>query len=143
MRLGVDASVFDLDGPLPDIPQSNASQSGRDALVALARREKLTVRQLAQICGGHGGLQFVGTPGEIADMMQSWLEGEAADGFNIMFHTVPEGLDDFVDRVVPELQRRGIFRREYEGTTLRDHLGLARPENRFFPGEGSARAAAD
>jgi alkanesulfonate monooxygenase SsuD/methylene tetrahydromethanopterin reductase-like flavin-dependent oxidoreductase (luciferase family) len=97
------------------------------------------VRQLAQICGGYGGLQFVGTPGEIADKMQAWLEGEACDGFNVMFHTVPEGLDDFVDLVVPELQRRGIFRREYEGTTLRDHLGLARPENRFF--QEQARAA--
>jgi hypothetical protein len=73
--------------------------------------------------------------------MQAWLEGEACDGFNVMFHTVPEGLDDFVDLVVPELQRRGIFRREYEGTTLRDHLGLARPENRFFtePASNAAR----
>ena len=141
MRLGVDASAFDLDAPLPEIPPSNASQSGRDTLVALARRDNLTVRQLAQICGGYGGLQFVGTPGEIADMMQAWLDGEACDGFNVMFHTVPEGLDDFVDLVVPELQRRGIFRREYEGTTLRDHLGLARPENRFF--QKQARDAAE
>ena len=141
MRLGVDASAFDLDGPLPEIPPSNASQSGRDTLVALARRENLTVRQLAQMSGGYGGLQMVGTAEDIADSMQAWLEGEACDGFNVMFHTVPEGLDDFVDLVVPELQRRGIFRREYEGTTLRDHLGLARPENRFF--EGRARDAAE
>jgi alkanesulfonate monooxygenase len=139
MRLGVDASTFDLDAPLPDIPETNASQSGRQALVDLARRENLTVRQLAQLVGGYGGLQMVGTAEEIADQMQAWLEGEASDGFNVMFHTVPEGLDDFVDLVVPELQRRGIFRREYEGTTLRDHLGLMRPENRFFAGQ--ARAA--
>jgi alkanesulfonate monooxygenase len=132
MRLGVDASRFDLDAPLPEIPQTNASQSSRDALVALARRDNLTVRQLAEMVGGHGGLQMVGTAAEIADTMQEWLETEASDGFNIMFHTVPEGLDDFVDMVVPELQRRGLFRREYEGTTLRDHLGLPRPENRFF-----------
>jgi alkanesulfonate monooxygenase len=133
MRLGVDASGFDLDAPLPEIPQSNASQSGRDALVALARRENLTVRQLAQICGGHGGLQMVGTPGEIADSMQAWLEGAACDGFNVMFHTVPAGLDDFVGLVIPELQRRRLFRHEYAGTTLREHLGLPRPENQFFP----------
>jgi alkanesulfonate monooxygenase len=133
MRLGVDASSFDLDAPLPEIPQTNASQSGRETLVALAKRDNLTVRQLAQMVGGYGGLQMVGTPGEIADTMQEWLETDASDGFNIMFPTVPAGLDDFVNMVVPELQRRGLFRREYEGTTLREHLGLPRPENRFFP----------
>jgi alkanesulfonate monooxygenase len=143
MRLGTDASRFDLDGPLPEIPQTNASQSGRDALVALAKRDNLTVRQLAQMVGGHGGLQMVGTPGEIADTMQEWLETEASDGFNIMFHTVPAGLDDFVDMVVPELQRRGLFRREYEGTTLRDHLGLPRPENQFFPSKRQDAEAAE
>jgi FMN-dependent oxidoreductase (nitrilotriacetate monooxygenase family) len=133
IRLGIDASTFDLDAPLPEIPPSNQSQSQRDTLVALARRDNLTVRQLAQLMGGFGGLEIVGTAGEIADTMQSWLETGAADGFNIMFPTVPAGLDDFVDLVVPELQRRGIFRKEYGGTTLRDHLGLPRPENQFFP----------
>ena len=142
MRLGTDASGFDLDGPLPEIPETNQSQSGRATLVALARKENLTVRQLAQLVGGYGGNQMVGTPGEIADTMQEWLETEASDGFNIMFHTVPEGLNDFVDLVVPELQRRGIYRREYEGTTLRDHLGLVRPANQFFLGD-EARAAAE
>jgi alkanesulfonate monooxygenase len=132
IRLGIDASTFDLDAPLPDIPQSNQSRSGRDTIVALARRENLTVRQLAQLAGGFGGLEMVGTAGEIADMMQSWLETDAADGFNIMFPTVPAGLDDFVGLVVPELQRRGIFRTAYAGTTLREHLGLPRPENQFF-----------
>ena len=132
IRLGVDASGFELDAPLPDIPETNQSQSGRATLLALARRDNLTVRQLATLVGGYGGLQMVGTPGEIADTMQAWLETEASDGFNIMFPTVPAGLDDFVELVVPELQRRGIYRREYEGTTLRDHLGLERPENQFF-----------
>src|SRR5271156_5822130 len=133
MRLGVDASGFALDEPLPDIPQSNASHSSRDGLVALARRENLTVRQLAQIAGSYGGFQIAGTPAEIADTMQEWLETEACDGFNVMFHTVPSGLHEFVDLVVPELQRRELFRREYEGTTLREHLGLPRPDNQFFP----------
>ena len=133
MRLGVDASRFDLDAPLPEIPQSNASQSSRDALVALAKRDGLTVRQLAQIVGGSGGLEIVGTPGEIADTMQEWLETGASDGFNVMFHTVPSGLDEVVDLVVPELTRRGIYRAAYAGATLREHLGLARPDNRFFP----------
>jgi len=77
---------------------------------------------------------MAGTPAGIADEMQEWLETQACDGFTVMFPYVPAGLDDFVDRVVPELQRRGIFRREYEGTTLRENLGLPRPSNRFFPG---------
>ena len=139
IRLGTDASKFDLDGPLPDIPQSNASQSGRDATVALAKRENLTVRQLAQIAGSHSGLQFVGSVSEVADTMQEWLETEASDGFTVQFPTVPAGLDDFVNLLVPELQRRGIFRREYQGTTLRDHLGLQRPANRFFPNRGASK----
>jgi alkanesulfonate monooxygenase len=132
IRLGVDASGFELDAPLPDLPETNQSKSGQATLVALARRDNLTVRQLATLVGGYGGLQMVGTPVEIADTMQAWLETEASDGFNIMFPTVPAGLDDFVELVVPELQRRGIYRREYAGTTLRDHLGLERPENQFF-----------
>ena len=132
MRLGVDAAKFDLDGPLPELPPSNASQSAQATLVKMAREQNLTVRQLAQFVGAYGGLQFVGTPGEIADGMQEWLESKGSDGFNIMFHTVPEGLNDFVDFVVPELTRRGIYREAYEGTTLREHLGLKRPANQFF-----------
>ena len=132
LRLGVDASQFELDAPLPELPRTNASQSGQDALVAQARRESLTVRQLAQRVSGYGGLKMVGTASEIADTMQHWLETEACDGFNVMFPTVPAGLNDFVDLVVPELQRRGIFRTAYQGSTLRDHLGLTRPQNRFF-----------
>ena len=130
--LGHDVTQFDLDGPLPDVPQTNASRSGRDRVLLMARREGLTVRQLAQRLGGWGGLAFVGTPTSIADEMQEWLETEGSDGFNILFSFLPEGLDDFVDKVIPELQRRGIFRREYEGTTLRENLGLPRPPNRYF-----------
>ncbi|GGD91747.1 Nrd protein [Aureimonas endophytica] len=133
IALGHDARGFDPDGPLPEIPESNASKSGRQKTIDLARRENLTVRQLAQRLGGYGGLSFVGTPATIADAMQEWLETGGSDGFNVMFPYLPGGLDDFVDKVVPELQRRGIFRRDYEGRTLRDHLGLPRPANRFFP----------
>src|SRR5271167_3437073 len=136
IALGHDASKFDLDGPLPDIPESNASKSGRERVIARARRDHLTVRDLARIAGSYGGLALVGTPAMIADQMEEWLYGNACDGFNIMFPWVPGGLDDFVDLVVPELQRRGLFRREYEGKTLRENLGLPRPENRFFEKRG-------
>src|SRR6195952_926170 len=100
IRLGIDASGFDLDAPLPEIPPSNQSQSGRDTLVAVARQKNLTVRQLAQMVGGFGGLEMVGTAHEIADIMHSWLETDACDGFNIMFPTIPAGLDDFVTLVI-------------------------------------------
>jgi alkanesulfonate monooxygenase len=75
---------------------------------------------------------MIGTPSTIADQMEEWLTSRACDGFNVMFPYLPAGLDDVVDRVVPELQRRGLFRTEYEGRTLRENLGLPRPENRFF-----------
>ncbi|MBI3514912.1 MAG: LLM class flavin-dependent oxidoreductase [Proteobacteria bacterium] len=133
IALGTDASKFDPDKPLPEIPESNASKSGRERAIATAKRDNLTVRQLAQRLGGYGGLGMVGTPAMIADQMQEWLESRGSDGFNVMFPFLPEGLDDFVDKVVPELQRRGIFRRAYEGKTLRENLGLPRIENRFFP----------
>jgi FMN-dependent oxidoreductase (nitrilotriacetate monooxygenase family) len=132
IALGHDASCFDPDAPLPEIPETNQSKSSRDRVVAVAKRENLTVRQLAQRLGGYAGLAFVGTPKTIADSMEEWLIGDGCDGFNVMFPYLPEGLDDFVDKVVPELQRRGLFRTEYEGTTLRENLGLPRPPNRFF-----------
>ncbi|TXN72271.1 LLM class flavin-dependent oxidoreductase [Methylobacterium sp. WL6] len=132
VRLGVDASGFALDAPLPEIPETNASKSGQAQIVDYARRTGATVRELARKVGGYGGLQMVGTAAQVADRMEEWLDGRACDGFNVMFPFVPEGLDDVVDRLVPELQRRDLFRRDYEGTTLRDHLGLPRPGNRFF-----------
>jgi len=132
IALGTDASKFDPDGPLPEIPDTNASKSGRDRAIAAAKRDNLTVRQLAQRMGGYSGLAMVGTPKTIADEMQRWLEEEGSDGFTIMFPYLPGGLDDFCRRVVPELQARGLFRKDYEGTTLREHLGLPRPVNRFF-----------
>ena len=132
IALGHDVSSFDPDGPLPEIPETNASKSTRQRMLDMAQEGNLTIRQLAQRVGGFSGFQLVGTPETIADEMQAWLVGEACDGFNVMFPYLPGGLDDFVDKVVPELQRRGIFRREYEGATLRENLGLPRPENRYF-----------
>jgi alkanesulfonate monooxygenase len=133
IALGHDASKFDQDKPLPDnIPESNASKSGRERAIKLARADSLTVRQLAQRLGGYSGLAMVGTAKTIADEMEEWLETEGSDGFTIMFPYLPGGLEDFVDRVVPELQRRGLFRRDYEGKTLRENLGLPRPTNHFF-----------
>ena len=132
IALGTDVSGFDLDAPLPSVPETNASKSSRERIIEWARRDNLTVRQLAQRIGGFSGLEMVGTPSMIADQMEQWLDERGADGFNVMFSSMPQGLEDVVDKVVPELQRRGIFRREYEGRTLRENLGLPRPENRFF-----------
>ena len=93
------------------MPESNQSRSGRERAYALARRENLTVRQVAQRLGGFGGPSILGTPETIADEMEDWLTSGACDGFTVMFPYLPAGLEDFVDRVVPELQRRGILRR--------------------------------
>ncbi len=135
IALGFDAATLDPDRPLPEnLPDSNQSKSGRDRAIALGRREHLTVRELAQRLGGYAGLAMVGTPQTIADEMQAWLDAGACDGFTIMFPYLPGGLEDFCASVVPELQRRGLFRTAYEGTTLRDNLGLPRPPNRFFAG---------
>lgn len=132
-QLGHDMSACDLDAPLPEIPETNASKSGRQKLIDMARRENLTVRQLAQRVGGSfGSLEMIGTAKSIADQMQEWLETDGSDGFNVLFPWLPGGLDDFCDKVVPELQRRGLFRTEYEGVTLRENLGLPRPRNRYF-----------
>ena len=133
VTLGCDVSGFDLDGPLPEIPDSNASKSQREKLIAMAARENMTVRQLAQYVGGSfGTLEMVGTARTIADEMEEWLASGGSDGFNVMFPWLPGGLDAFVDKVVPVLQRRGLFQREYAGRTLRENLGLARPPNRYF-----------
>jgi alkanesulfonate monooxygenase len=112
--------------------RATPQKSGQQRAIDLAKRENLTVRQLAQRLGGHSGLAMVGTPATIAEEMEEWLMTEGSDGFTIQFPYLPEGLDDFVEHLVPELQRRGIFRREYEGKTLRDNLELPRPKNRFF-----------
>jgi FMN-dependent oxidoreductase (nitrilotriacetate monooxygenase family) len=131
-RLGIDVRELDLDAPLPwekfPAPDDSVrtSHGFLEAQLNLARRENLTVRELTKrIRSGHR--LSVGSPEQIADTMETWFAAGAADGFNIMPDAFPSGAEIFVDHVVPELQRRGIFRREYEGTTLRDHLGLPIP----------------
>ncbi|WP_028744472.1 LLM class flavin-dependent oxidoreductase [Rhizobium mesoamericanum] len=131
IALGHDASKFDPDQPLPHIPETNASKTGREQVLRLAEQERLTVRQLAQRYGGYSGLAFVGTPQEIADDMDEWLHEKGSDGFNVVFPYLPQGLDDVVERLIPELQRRRLFRTDYSGTTLRDQLGLPRPKSRY------------
>ncbi|HKT65838.1 MAG TPA: LLM class flavin-dependent oxidoreductase [Burkholderia sp.] len=131
-RLGHDVSKYPLDGPLPDLPESDQLKSRARLLTDLARRENLTLRELYYLVAGARGHRIVwGTPTQVADALEEWFDGGAADGFNIMPPYFPGALDDFVEHVVPELQRRGLFRTEYEGTTLRDHLGLARPPSRY------------
>lgn len=125
---------LDLDKELPsDLPSEDAIQGAKSRYtltVELARREKLTVRQLiGRLGGGRGHRTFAGTPEQVVTAMQEWWEAGAADGFNVMPAVLPSGLEVFVDQVVPLLQRRGLFRTEYEGKTLREHYGLARPEN--------------
>jgi alkanesulfonate monooxygenase len=132
ISLGHDASQFDPDDPLPDVPETNASKSGQERVKKLAREEGLTVRQLAGRLGGYSGNAFVGTAKTVAEEMETWVMEGGSDGFNIMFPYLPAGLDDFIDKVVPELQRRGVYRTAYEGATLRENLGLPRPSNRFF-----------
>jgi FMN-dependent oxidoreductase (nitrilotriacetate monooxygenase family) len=133
-RLTGDLDIYQvpLDGPLPPLPPSNAAKARQEHLVAKAKRENLTVRQVARYLGTSLGHHLcVGSPATIADTMQEWLEAEACDGFTLMFPFYPRPLEDLVGLLVPELQRRGIFRSEYEGLTLRENLGVPIPRNRY------------
>ena len=128
-----DLSAYPLDGPLPELPLTDSGQRSRQLLLTeLAGKENLSLAQLGRrIAGGRGHYSLVGTPQRIADELQAWFEQGAADGFNVLVPHLPGGLEDVANLLVPELQRRGLFRRDYAGSTLRDHLGLARPANRF------------
>lgn len=130
--LDQDLTKVALDEPLPDVGNATeGNQSRFDLVVGLARRESLTVRQLLErLAGGRGHRVVAGTPVQIADTIEEWFTEGAADGFNIMPPTLPGSLEDFVDLVVPELQRRGLFRTEYTGRTLRENYGLPRPADR-------------
>lgn len=131
--LGADLSGYDLDGPLPnDIPPTNGNRSRQQLIIELAARENLTIRELyMRIAGSRGHRIIFGNPEQIADQLQEWFDNEAADGFNLMPPYFPAGFTDFIDLVIPVLQKRGLFRTEYEGTTLRENLGLQRVSSRY------------
>lgn len=128
-----DLSGYPLDGPLPELPLTDSGQRSRQKLLTeLAEREHLNLAQLGRrIAGGRGHYSLIGTPEQVADELQTWFEQCAADGFNVLVPHLPGGLEDVARLLVPELQRRGLFRTEYEGTTLRENLGLQRPVNRI------------
>lgn len=127
-RVGVDVRGFDLDQPLPDLPLPENMKSRAQLLLNLSHRDGLTLRQICHLAAGARGHKIlVGTPQQVADELIAWFEGQGADGFNLMPPYVPEGLERFVEGVLPILRKRGVFRERYAGTTLRDHLGLPRP----------------
>jgi FMN-dependent oxidoreductase (nitrilotriacetate monooxygenase family) len=142
---GVDLSGHPLDGPLPEelLPteaEVNGNKSRFTLVSGLARRDRLTIRQIiARLGGGRGHQVVVGTAEQVADFIEHWFREGAADGFNIMPPVLPVGLDLFVDRVVPLLRARGLFRTEYTGATLREHYGLPRPPSRYtlYAGAGT------
>lgn len=128
---GADLSAYPNDAPVPDLPETEGGRSRQALILTLARREGLTIRELSlRIAGARGHWTLVGTASRIADALQERFEAYGADGFNIMPPTLPGGLDDFAALVIPELQRRGLFRTDYAGRTLRAHLGLPRPPHR-------------
>jgi alkanesulfonate monooxygenase SsuD/methylene tetrahydromethanopterin reductase-like flavin-dependent oxidoreductase (luciferase family) len=130
----MDLSALALDEPISvdQLPKSaNLHKAFFDGIVKVVREEKPTLREL-YLRYERGRKTIKGTAKDIADIMEHWFCAGACDGFMMQFHIMPAGLKDFVDGVVPELQRRGLFRRDYEGKTLRDHLGLKRPPNRHF-----------
>jgi FMN-dependent oxidoreductase (nitrilotriacetate monooxygenase family) len=129
---GLDLSQFPLDGPLPDLPPSNAAKARQELVVRTAREQNMTLRQIARhTSAAMGHRVLIGTADYIANELQTWLEADAADGFNVICNYYPKPLEDFCHHVVPELQRRGVFRHDYTGHTLRDHLGLKVPHNRY------------
>ena len=133
-----DLSGYDLDGPVPE-PSNPEVRSIARNLLALAARDNLTIRQLYTLsAAGFGTRVSIGTASDLVDEMEAWVAAGAADGFNICPPLLPAGLDEFAELVMPELRRRGLFRTEYEGTTLRDSLGLAVPPSRY---SGPSRAS--
>jgi len=133
-----DLSGYPLDGPVPLDKLGPAElRSISQQLLDRVRRQNPSIRELYQEVAGMGGFCLIGTPSDIADVMQAWFENDACDGFNITPTHLPGGCEDFVEMITPELQRRGLFRREYQGRTLRENLGLMRPVNRYVAARGA------
>jgi alkanesulfonate monooxygenase SsuD/methylene tetrahydromethanopterin reductase-like flavin-dependent oxidoreductase (luciferase family) len=132
---GLDPDRFDGDEALPDeVLAAPAPTSNAERLFATARRERVPLRELGRIHGGMPtNLTFAGTPEQLAAFIGSWADAGAADGFTLMPTTLPDGLERFVEDVLPILCREGRHRREYAGRTLREHLGLPRPAGRRSP----------
>lgn len=141
----MDLTKYPIDKPLPDVlPPTNGSKGHYDSILELARRENLSILELGKrVAGARGKNVFVGDPKQVADYMEEWFVKRACDGFNVMPPYIPGSLDDFCRLVVPELQRRGLFRTEYEGTTLRENLGLPRPVSRYASGSAPMQAAGE
>ncbi|MEV4646763.1 LLM class flavin-dependent oxidoreductase [Saccharopolyspora sp. NPDC049357] len=139
-NLGVSPEDLDLDAPVPEhllanLDEKRGSRGFARAVAGYAREGGLTARELA-LLGGGGHRYAIGTPEQIADTIEHWFRNGAADGFSLMPDVLPSGLETFVDHVVPELRRRGIFRHDYSGRTLREHFGLPRPPSRYEPTAG-------
>ncbi|CAG7615313.1 LLM class flavin-dependent oxidoreductase [Paenibacillus allorhizosphaerae] len=127
-QINYDLSVHPLDEPLPELQEVSGMQSRLQLVAKMLQSERLTLRELGRFyAGSRMHRKVVGSPEQVADFMEEWFTGGACDGFNLMFPFVPDSMEQFIDLVVPELQRRGLFRTEYTGRTLRDHLGLPRP----------------
>jgi FMN-dependent oxidoreductase (nitrilotriacetate monooxygenase family) len=138
----LDLTGVDLDGPLPPVEPTEGMKSRQALIRQIADENGFTIRQLYQhVASARGHFTVVGTPTQIVDILEDWFQNEGADGFNILPPWLPTGLTDFVDLVVPELQRRGLFRTAYEGRTLRENLGLPFPENRWAVARRAAHAA--
>ncbi|MDN5512797.1 MULTISPECIES: LLM class flavin-dependent oxidoreductase [unclassified Acinetobacter] len=140
---GINLKKFDLDAPFPKLEDTDINFSSRQQMmIDIARRHNFTIRQLYEyIASARGHWTLIGTPEQVVDELQTWFENEGADGFNVLPPTTPAGLNDFVDFIVPELQRRGLFRTEYEGSTLRENLGLKRPENQHVIAQQANKAS--
>jgi alkanesulfonate monooxygenase SsuD/methylene tetrahydromethanopterin reductase-like flavin-dependent oxidoreductase (luciferase family) len=124
------------------VPQDRGAPTRSALLSNTARAEGLTIRQLYQrIAGGRGHYEVVGSAKDVVDLIEEWFSTGAADGFNVLPPFFPNSLDDFVELVVPELQRRGLYRTAYEGTTLRENLGLPRPASRYSLNRTKSQAA--